>query len=466
MRKAISLGFVVFVGWGFRWTLADEVRFDSPTAPSAPRSSTAIDANQFSKPLSLVDALSIAELRNGSVLHARKAVEVENGVALQTRVVALPKVRATGGYQISDRGAQESFVPGFPKPNEQSWNTGIHVIQPLYEGGRVRASLRSSRLIRELALRNFETVLADTIQAVRIAYADTLLAREQIGVQEASLKLLGKELEDTRRRFEAGTTPQFNVLRAETELGNARPRLIHARNASRIARQNLMNLLGQRIPNAVGEDIPLELSGNLNVVSVEVELSSSLVEAMENRSELAASRIAQRLRGEELNLAKAGSRPRVELFGGYGARSPQFDRNLGAALAGWQTGAQVSWDLWDGGMTRGKIQEAQAKREQADIAVDDLMRRVELEVRTAYSNFTETREVLTSQQRVTHTAEEALRLVNSRAEAGAAIQLDVLSAQTSLTEARTIFVQATRDYSVALTRLERACGRLVTRAIH
>ncbi len=426
--------------------------------------SPAIDANLFSKPLALVDALSIAELRNGAVLHARKEVEAQNGVAVQTKVVALPRVKGSSGYQTSDRAAQESFVPGFPKPNEQSWNAGIQVVQPIYEGGRVRAALRSSKLIRELALRHFETVLADTIQDVRIAYADALLAREQIGVQEASLNLLGKELEDARRRFEAGTVPQFNVLRAETELGNARPRLIRARNASRTAKQNLINLLGQHIPGAVGEEIPLELSGNLDVLAVTVELSSSLLEAMANRSELAASRIAQGLRGEELNTARAGSRPRVEVFGGYGARSPQFDRDLGAGLAGWQTGAQVSWDLWDGGLTRGRIQEAQAKRDQAAIALDQVVRRVELEVRTAYSSFTETKELLASQERVTQTAGEALRLANSRAEAGAATQLDVLSAQTSLTEARTIYVQATRDYSVAITRLERATGRLVTRA--
>jgi len=55
-------------------------------------------------------------------------------------------------------------------------------------------------------------------------------------------------------------------------------------------------------------------------------------------------------------------------------------------------------------------------------------------------------------------AEEALRLAEARASAGSGTQLDVLDAQTSLTQARTTQVQALHDYSVALARLQRAMG--------
>ena len=51
-----------------------------------------------------------------------------------------------------------------------------------------------------------------------------------------------------------------------------------------------------------------------------------------------------------------------------------------------------------------------------------------------------------------------MRLASARSEAGAGTQLDVLSAQTALTEARTTQVQALRDYAVARARLERSTG--------
>jgi outer membrane protein len=81
-----------------------------------------------------------------------------------------------------------------------------------------------------------------------------------------------------------------------------------------------------------------------------------------------------------------------------------------------------------------------------------------LEVRTDYSNFLEAREVLDSQKMVQDQAQEALRLAEARHTAGTGTQLDVLSAQTALTQARTTQVQALHDYTVARAHLQRALG--------
>jgi outer membrane protein TolC len=93
------------------------------------------------------------------------------------------------------------------------------------------------------------------------------------------------------------------------------------------------------------------------------------------------------------------------------------------------------------------------------LEVEQITRRVELEVRTAYSDFIEAREVLESQKKVQDQAQEAYRLAQSRYEAGTGTQLDVLSAQTSLTDARSTQIQALHDYAVARARLERAIGQ-------
>jgi outer membrane protein len=79
-------------------------------------------------------------------------------------------------------------------------------------------------------------------------------------------------------------------------------------------------------------------------------------------------------------------------------------------------------------------------------------------VRTDYSQFVQAKEVLESQKKVQEQAEEALRLAEARMNAGTGTQLDVLNAQTSLTDARTTQVQALHDYSVARARLRRALG--------
>ena len=125
----------------------------------------------------------------------------------------------------------------------------------------------------------------------------------------------------------------------------------------------------------------------------------------------------------------------------------------------------MNWDIFDGLLTRGKVDEAKALDKKAEYDVEDASRRIELEVRTAYSNFIEAKEVLESQKKVMEQAEEALRLANARADAGTGTQLDVLSAQTALTEARSTQVQALHDYAVARARLERAIGNSAPQSI-
>jgi outer membrane protein len=88
----------------------------------------------------------------------------------------------------------------------------------------------------------------------------------------------------------------------------------------------------------------------------------------------------------------------------------------------------------------------------------DRTRQIELEVRTSYSDFVEATEVLESQKTVLAEAAEALREAQARFDAGTGTQLDVLDAETSLTQARDINAQALHDYDAARARLERAIG--------
>jgi len=157
-------------------------------------------------------------------------------------------------------------------------------------------------------------------------------------------------------------------------------------------------------------------------------------------------------------MARAGYLPSAQVFAGYGSRNSQFSTDLSRDVSGWNAGAQFSWDIFDGFLTRGRVRQAKALEEKAGFDLADTTRRIELEVRAAYSNFIEAREVLESQKKVIEQAEEALRLANTRAEAGTGTQLDVLSAQTALTEARSTQVQALHDYDVTRARLERAVG--------
>ena len=426
--------------------------------------------NIFAKPLSLAEAMETALQQNSEILKSKADLQASYGIAIQTRAILIPKLVNTGSFSAQDPKSVEPFstapttisgvpIPGFKGVSpDKRWTEDLRIVQSVYEGGRMTSALRTARLTKEQAMAQYQIATDDAMLAVYTSYQDALLAAQLISVQEASMKLLTNELKDVQSRFNAGSVPRFDVLRAEVELANARPGLISARNAYRIAKNNLADLLGVSLPKTVWEDIPLELSGKLEVTPYTVDLPMALNRAVEKRPELAALRKAEQLSRESVVNARAGYKPSAQIYGGYLWHSPNSRDDLGYDYSGWEAGAQLSWNVFDGRLTKGKIIEAEARHDRAKLEVDETARHIELEVRTAYSQFIQANEVLESQKKVQEEAEEALRLAESRLNAGSGIQLDVLNAQTALTSARTTQIQALHDHSVARVRLQHAIG--------
>ena len=411
------------------------------------------------RPLSQVDCLNIALAQNASLLKAKNDLEAAQGVVVQTRAVALPQLQAGGRYQdMAESLVQNIPISGVPTPPHQSWNADVLLVQNIYAGGRMTAAFKGAAATRRQALAQYQTVLADTLLAVRLAYYDVLLAGQQIIVNEASVKLLQNELEDQQRRYNAGTVPHFNVLRAEVAVANAKPALIHARSLYRIAKNALVNQLGYNLPREVLEDIPMTLTDNFNTAPWDLALPDAIQTALERRTELKALR--EEITLQEVNVvnARAGYKPTLQAFAGYNWMNNSYSTDLSDKLDGWIAGGQVSWNLFDGALTIGKVRQARALQQKSQTNLADQGRQVELGVRTAYSDFIEAKEVLDSQTKVQEQAEEALREAKARFDAGTGTQLDVLDAETSLTQARTTQVLAQHDYAAARARLERAIG--------
>jgi outer membrane protein TolC len=414
----------------------------------------------LTRPLSLADTLNIALAQNATILEAKSDLEAQQGIVIQTRAVALPTLKATGQYADEEITLlQEIPVPGvsYPSPH-QNWSSGIQLVQNIYMGGRMVAAIKAADATQKQAIANFETSVSDTLLNVRIAYYDVLLAAQQIVVQEASVKLLEKERQDQQHRLDAGTVPRFNVLRAEVAVANERPTLISARNSYRIAKNNLANLLGYNLPRDVWEDIPLNLIDTFDTSPYSVNLPEAIQQALTRRTELTALRKDVELQDLNIVNAQSGYKPVVSVFGGYNWMNSEFSTDPGNEFNGWNAGAQLNWNWFDGLLTQGKIKQARAQYNKSKITLEDQQRQIELQVRTACSDFIQARETLESQQKVQEEAEEALREANARADAGTGTQLDVLDAQTSLTQARTTQIQAQHDYVAARARLERAIG--------
>ncbi len=407
----------------------------------------------------LQTAISYALENNFAIRQAIEQIEEQEGIIVEVKAQTRPSLTLDAGYQRLDEGLSE-VVDGFGVASDNTWGISLNLRQALYKGGGIKAALKAQDLTRESVRLFLEATIMDAILEVSTRFYSTLLARDQIEVEEQNIELLKEALEDARNRLEAGSVSDFEVLRAEVLLANAKPALIRRRSAFRVAIDQLRQSIGYdnyRRDSANLEKIP-EFLGELEYRPISFDLARSLDLALENRSELERLRLIEEARDAGLEIARSDYRPSVDLIGSYAKRKSNFSDSFDDGPEGWTVGVVASWDIFDGAARKGRVRQARSQLEQSRIERESLRLAIEVEVRQAMSEYQEAEELVLAAGKAVEQAEEALRLADSRYEAGAINQLDVLEARVSLTESRTNRLEANYRHLIAVANLRRAMG--------
>ena len=410
---------------------------------------------QFPVPpqLDLKGAMGFAIENNFAIRQAKERIRQQVGVVVEVSARQIPAVAANATYQQNDR----DISGGFPA-SDRAWAINLTASQVLYAGGGVKASVRSSQLIRESAVLDLQATINDALLLVRTNYYAVLLAREKITVQEKNLELLQEQLKTATDRFNAGTISSFERLRAEVAVANAKFPLITARNDFRLAVESLRQSLGftTNLPDQI-DKLPVFL-GTLEFSPTTFDLVAALEASRAKRPELQRLAKLAASREQTITVAGANALPQVSAFGGWELR-----KGTGNAFReshdGWRIGVQSQWNIFDGRATAGRVAQARSVLEQTKLSLAEFQLAADVEVRRAFSQWQQAVELADASKKVVAQAEEAVRLATARYNAGTATQLDVLSAQVDLTTARTNQLQAYYTYNVAVASLRKAMGQ-------
>ena len=410
--------------------------------------------------ITLQQAVTLALRQNPEILRGIAEIQRTRGQVIEVRAEALPTIANISQYSQLDpaliqggggAGAGGS-LSAFNFFRDKSWRVTFEIRQTLYSGGRVRAALKIAELTQDASVQQLKETVARVIATVRTQFYNALLNRELITVAEQNLRLLGDELRDQQNRFEAGTVPRFNVLRAEVELANSRPDLIRAKNNFHISQLELTRSLG------LDARTQLSVVGELRMPARDLNLAGALETARKNRPLLRAQQDNVETEQQQIKVARAGYMPSLDANFGYEMLNSRNTDDLTKITNGWFLGFTGRWNIFDGFATKGRIDQAKARLQSAEVGLADSVRQVEIEVQRAHARAREARQVIESQRKVVEQAEEALRLAVERLAAGAGTQLDVLDANVALTLARTTQKQALADYNVALAEYDRSVG--------
>jgi outer membrane protein TolC len=392
--------------------------------------------------LSLADALQLALANNLSYQAAAQDVKVAEARVIQAGAGRVPSLSTGYSFVHTQNAAFFNFQapgPGGKLVNKPIFfsatylnNVNATLDYALYSGGAVQAAVGQA---------------AAGLSAAQSDYAAqraTVIPDQTVSVAEQNLKTANDGLS-------AGTLAKADVLRQEVTLANAQVRDIQVKADASLANATLANLLNVNLGSQI------EPTEELAAATPSYALDDVLADATSRRNELGAARAAVDIADEAVKAARSGTLPAIALQVSDASSKPNFENvpqpQLSETLA-------VTWKLFDGGLTHGKVAEATADVAKAKINYKQLSNGVDLEVRQAYFNYTAAQAQVGANKSAQDAADESLRVSQLRFKSGVGTSLELSDALLADSTARTDYVNAQANLRIALTELQRAAGLL------
>ncbi|MCD6351965.1 MAG: TolC family protein [Armatimonadetes bacterium] len=406
--------------------------------------------------LTMQDAVQLALQQNRTVLKAAAAVKEAQAALDQAR--AAQRFTLSGEARIARQAPASSLtMPVSPSQVERidilpamSWNLGLTAVKPLYHGGQLYYQKQLASLGLDTARLSQRRERQDVGRQVRTLFLQALQAQEMERVAAENVSRAARHLQDAQARVEAQVAPGFDVIRAEAEVANANDGLVAARAAVDNILAALKTLLAIDVTREVKLQAP-ELGGE-----VEADPADAIAKALRQRPEVAAADKAVRLAEAQIGLARATNNPSVDLFANYSKVST-------SGFAGhdwnWMIGLQAKQLIFDNGLERSAVKQAEAKKAQAEETAKQIREAVALEVYQAWVNLKAARERIAAAEKGVAQAEEAMRIADLRYREGVGPAVEVTDARAALIAARSNLVNARFAYEQAKVELEYATGR-------
>jgi outer membrane protein len=409
--------------------------------------------------LSLEEAVAIglqqsAQLEGSSaVMDAAAAKKGEAGAA------RLPAFKLEAGYRrLSDVPPFEVRLPGTPAPVvispniPETYTLRAGVQQPLFTGFRLQSNVRAAELMAEAARAEYRNTRSLVVLSVTSAYWTLYQTRQTLTFVHENLSRLEKYVRDTRHLVEAGVATRNDLLRVEVQHANARLTGIDAGNDVEVAAMQLNTLLGFPLDAEVTLRTfpPDPVAGAIGDSGAGVRVRHDL-EAMDLR--VSAAR-------QSLTAAQAGWWPQIALSANYYNNRPnqRFVPASDVFKTSWDVGIGLQWDIWNWLTPLYQSEQAAAQLRQSESQYRQMKDNIAIETARARQAVSHAAEKIGVAREMILQAEENVRSLTDKYNAGLATSTELLDAEVSLLQSNTGRSGAQVEYAVALARLEHVLG--------
>ena len=396
------------------------------------------------------EALISAYNSNPSLLAARAQVKEIDENYIQARSQGRPSANLAGSLGISALRSSGSFVPGLPGETFRRDGTPIaaqvEVIQPLYQGGRVRALKNQAKAGIFSAREQLRNTEQDLLQQAANAYVDVLRDEDVARVRRNDVRVLARQEMAAKDRFDVGVGTKTDIAQAQSRLAAAQAGLAGAESQLQSSRATYTRLIGH---------LPVDLQP-VPHFELPPTLTAALDIARQNNPGLAAAIYNKDASKAAIDVAKSALKPVVSLNGTVGGQREQIaglPTNDQASLT-----AQFTMPLYTGGNNKSRIRQAKQAEVRMGFEIRDIERAIVEAVKQIWAQLDAARLTLKANETQVSAAEVAFEGVVLEQSVGTRTTLDVLDAEQEVLNAKLAELDAERNLNVAIFQLLTVLG--------
>lgn len=287
------------------------------------------------------------------------------------------------------------------------------------------------------------------------AYVEVLFKQDQLALAKAERDMYEERMKANDRLFEKGEGTRTDMLETRARLDVGEAAVLEAEDNLRATRVTLADIVGGEI----GELDNLA-QGFAQRPPENLGFDAWRRVAMERNPELKARALSVEIGQQEINKAKAGHYPRLDITASYSKSTSDSINTIDQEYKTRAIGFQVSIPLYSGGAVSASTRQAVANREKARAELQAETDKALLELRKNYDQLASSVSRITALEKAAESGKLLVTATEQSIKGGVRINLDLLDAQRQLSTTQRDLAQARYTYVLAYLKLRAAAGTL------
>jgi outer membrane protein len=334
---------------------------------------------------------------------------------------------------------------------ENNYSAAINYRQVVYDFGRTRQNIAIENENKVLGAQYLEQVKQKMALAAVNCFYTLAFLQEAVKIKDEQLATLQEHLKYVETMKSTGTATDYQILSTRVKISTVQSQKVDLETAVEMQQSYLNCLLGQ--DDKSKPVVRKELEINPPASKGDTLLSY----ALNNRDELLINREKANLALLRYDLTKSLNRPVISLMASGGAKNgyvPYLDK----IRANYVVGFGISVPLFDGLKTKYNLQQVESAMRTLDFDEENTKRNISDELTSALAYMNAASQKLSQFELQLDQALKAYSLAEVSFKSGTVTNLDLLDANTAVSESRLMLLKAKIDYVASIYRLKAALG--------